>query len=91
MVVLGKQPNMSRTKQKEIVFFFKPRDKLQQPQQQPHQQQQNDHRPIEETQSASSHSMLEKAMNYQPHKPPKTLKFPEIIYGKQTFLPTPLV
>ena len=77
---------MSLTKQKEqkeIAFFFKPRDKLQQPQQQSHHQQQNDHRPIEETQSASSDSMPEIAMNYQPHQPPKTFKFPETVYDKQ--------
>ena len=74
---------MPSTKQKEIGFFFKPRDNLQQPQQQPHQQQQNDHRPIEETQSASSDFMPEIAMSYQPHQPPKTFKFPETVYGKQ--------
>ena len=34
----GKQMKMSSTKQKEIGFSFKPRDKLQQPQQQPQQQ-----------------------------------------------------
>ena len=65
---------MSSTKQKEIGCFIKPRNKLQQPQQQPQQQQQNDHRPIEEIRSASS---------YQPYQPPKTFKFPEIIYVKQ--------
>ena len=37
---------MPRTKQKEMSF--KPRDKLQQPQQQQPQQQSNDHRPTEE-------------------------------------------
>ena len=74
---------MSSTKQKEIGFFFKPRDKLQQPQQQQHQQQQNDHRPIKETQSASSDSMPEIAMSYQSHQPPKTFKFPQTVYGKQ--------
>ena len=74
---------MSSTKQKEIVFFFKPRDKLQQPQQQPHQQQQNGHRPVEEIQSASRDSMPETAMSYQPHQPPKTFKFPKTVYGKQ--------
>ena len=58
---------ISSNKQKEIVFFFKPRDKLQQPQQQPQQQQQNNHRPTEEIQSASSDSMPEIALNYQPH------------------------
>ena len=41
---------MSCTKQKEIVFFFKLRDKLQQPQYQPQQQQKNKHRPTEEIQ-----------------------------------------
>ena len=55
---------MSSTKQKELVFFFKPCDKLQQ---QP-QQQQNDHHPIEEIQSATSDSMPEIAMNYQPNQ-----------------------
>ena len=58
MVVFGKQLKMSRTKQKEIVFFCKPLDKLQQPQQ-PQQEQQNDHRPSEEIQSDSSDSMPE--------------------------------
>ena len=38
---------------------------------------------IEEIQSASSNSMAELAMNYQPHQPPKTFKFPEIVYCKQ--------
>ena len=74
---------MYSTKQKEIVFFYKPRDKLQQPQQQLHQQQQNDHRPVQEIQSACSDSMPEIAMNYQPHQPPKIFKFPEAIYCKQ--------
>ena len=74
---------MSITKQTKNCFFFKPRDKLQQPQQQLQQQQQNDHRPIEEIQSASSESMSKVAMNYQPHQLPKTLKFPETLYSKQ--------
>ena len=47
------------------------------------QQQQNDHRPTEEIQSASSDSMTEIAVNYQPHQPPKTFKFHETVYGKQ--------
>ena len=74
---------MSGTKQKKIGFSFKPRDKMLQPRQQPHQQQQTDHRPIEETQSASSDSMPEIAMSYQPHRPRKTFKLPETVYGKQ--------
>ena len=41
------------------------------------------HRPTEEIQSASSDSMPEIAINYQPHQPPKTFKFPETVYGKQ--------
>ena len=85
MIVFGKQLTMSSTKQKGIGFgfFFKPRDKLQQLQQQPQQQQQNDHRPIEEIQCASSESMLEIAMNYQPHQLLKTFKFSQNVYGKQ--------
>ena len=47
------------SKQKETAFFFKPREKLQHSQKQPQQQQQNDHRPTEEIQSASSDSMPE--------------------------------
>ena len=74
---------MSSTKKKEIGFSFKPCDKLQQPQQKPHQQQQNDHYPTEDIQSASSDFMSEIVMNYQPHQPPKTFKFPEIVHGKQ--------
>ena len=74
---------MSSTKQKKTVFLFKSREKMQQSQQQPQQQQQNDHRPIEEIQSASSDSIPEIAMNYQPHQPSKTFKFPETVYGKQ--------
>ena len=58
---------ISSTKQKETGFFFKSRDKLQQPQQQPQQQPKNEHRPTEEIQSSSSDSMPEIAMNYQPH------------------------
>ena len=27
--------------------------------------------------------MSKVAMNYQPHQPPKTLKFPETLYSKQ--------
>ena len=78
MVVFGKQLNISSTTQKEIGFSLKPHDKLQQPLQQPQQQQQqNDHLPTEEVQSASSESMTEIVMNYQPHQPPKTFKFPK--------------
>ena len=55
---------MPSTKEKEIGFFFKLRDKLQQLQQQPQQHQQNDHCPIEEIQSARSESMPKIAMNY---------------------------
>ena len=68
---------MSSTTQKEIGFFLKPHDKLQQPLQKPQQQQQNDRLPTEEIQSASSESMTEIAMNYQPHQRPKTFKFPK--------------
>ena len=74
MIGVGKQLKMSSTKQKEIGFFFKPCEKL---------QQQNDHRPIEETQRASSDCIPEIAMNCQPHQPPKTFKFPGTVYGKQ--------
>ena len=55
---------MSSSKQKEMCFSIKPRDKLQQPQQQPQQQEQHDHRPTEEIQSASSHSMPKISINY---------------------------
>ena len=65
MVVFGKQLKISSTTQKEIGFFLKPHDKLQQPLQQPQQQQQqNDHLPTEEVQSASSEPMTEIVMNY---------------------------
>ena len=64
---------MPSTKEKEIGFFFKLRDKLQQLQQQPQQHQQNDHCPIEEIQSARSESMPEIAMNYQPQESLKIL------------------
>ena len=83
MVAFAKQLKMSSTKQKEIVFFFKSREKLQQQQQQPQQQQQNDYHPTEEIQIDSSDSMPEIAMNYQPHQPPETFKFPVTVYGKQ--------
>ena len=83
LAIFGKQMKKSNTKQKEVDFSFKPRDKLQQPQQKPQQQQHNDHRPTEETQSASSDSMPEIAINYQLHQPPKTFKLPETVYGKQ--------
>ena len=83
LVVFGKQLKMSSTELKEFGFFFKPRDKLQQPQQQPQQKQQNGHCPIEEIQSASSDSMPEIAMNYQPHQPLMMFKFPETVHGKQ--------
>ena len=83
MPVFGKQMKISSTKQKEIGFSFKPRNKLQQPQQRPHKQQQNDHRPTEEIQSAGSDSMPQIVINYQPHQPPRTIKFPETVYGKQ--------
>ena len=83
MVFFAKQLKISSIKQKEIVFFFKSRDKLQQQQQQPQQQQQNDYHPTEEIQIDSSDSMPEIAMNYQPHQPPKTLKLPVTVYGKQ--------
>ena len=39
----------------------------------------NDHRPSEEIRSASSDSLPEIAMTYQPHKPPETFKFPEMV------------
>ena len=64
-------------------FFLQTREKLQQWQQQRHQQQQNDYRLTEEIQSASSDSMPEIAITYQPHQPPKTFHFPETVYGKQ--------
>ena len=41
------------------------------------------HCPTEEIQSASSDCMPKIAMNYQPHQPPKTSKFPETVYGQQ--------
>ena len=82
---------MSSTKRKEIVFFFKPREKLQQPQQQPQQQHQNNHRPIEEIQIASSAFIPEIPMNYQPHQPPKTLNSLKTFMINKTFLPTPLI
>ena len=74
---------MSCTKQKEIVFFFKLRDKLQQPQYQPQQQQKNKHRPTEEIQSDSSDPIPKIAINYQPHQPPKTFKLPESVMVKK--------
>ena len=83
MVVFDKQRKMSSTKQKEIGFSFKLRDKLEQLQQQPQKQQQNGHCPTEEIQSASGDSMPKIAMNYQPHHSPNTFKFPETVYGKQ--------
>ena len=90
MVFFAKQLKISSIKQKEIVFFFKSRDKLQQQQQQPQQQQQNDYHPTEEIQIDSSDSMPEIAKNYQPHQPPETFKLPVTVYGKQK-RPTPLV
>ena len=83
MVFFAKQLKISSIKQKEIVFFFKSRDKLQQQQQQPQQQQQNDYHPTEEIQIDSSDSMPEITMNYQPHQPPETFKLPVTVYGKQ--------
>ena len=79
------QTNENVYYQTKIAFSFKPRDKLQQPQQQPQQRQQNDHRPNEEIQSSSGDFMSEIAINYQPHQPPKATKFPETVYGKQNF------
>ena len=83
LVVFGKQLKMSGTKQKEIGFFFKPREKLQNLKQQPQQHKLSDQVLVEETQIASSDCMPKIAMNYQPHQPPKTFKFPETVYGKQ--------
>ena len=57
---------MSSTKQKEIAFFFKPRGKLQQPQLQPQQQLQNDHRSIKDIRSTRVVTLPEISMNYQP-------------------------
>ena len=76
---------MSSNKQKQLVFpsnYVTSCNSRKQPQ----EKQQNDHRPTEEIQSASSDSMPEIVMNCQPHQPPKTFKFPETVYGKQKHL-----
>ena len=75
LAVFGKQMN--------YCFFHQTTWELQQAQQQPQPQQQNDHRPTVKIQSASIDFIPEIVMDYQAHQPPKTFKFPEIVYGKK--------
>ena len=72
------------SKQKEIGLFFKPREKHQEQQPLQHKEKEKEnHHQVAEIQSTSAEEIVEISLNYQPHQPPKTFKFPETIYGKQ--------
>ena len=79
LTVFCKQMKMSSTKQKEICFYFKHVRSCNSRNNNQNNNSKNDHRPTEEIRSASSGSITEIVMTYQPHQPPKTFKFPETV------------